>query len=49
MAVIAIYVARIYKNTLGRPNAFVDRRATNIDHELLAQPRLVADEIDVRA
>lgn len=27
---IAIYVARIYKNTLGRPNSIIDRRTTHL-------------------
>lgn len=35
---IAIYVARIYKNTLGRPNFFVDSRTTYLDEGVAAVP-----------
>jgi len=38
LSVIAIYVARIYKNTLGQPNFFIDRKATFLDPELRAAP-----------
>jgi dolichol-phosphate mannosyltransferase len=31
LASIAIYVARIHKNTLGRPNYYIDRRTTYFD------------------
>jgi hypothetical protein len=32
---VAIYVARIYKNTLGRPNFFIDSRMTFADEDVL--------------
>jgi glycosyltransferase involved in cell wall biosynthesis len=38
VSAIAIYVARIYKNTLGRPNFFIDRRSTHVDGALLEVP-----------
>jgi glycosyltransferase involved in cell wall biosynthesis len=34
LSVIAIYVARIYKNTLGRPNFFIDEKSTFMDQHL---------------
>jgi glycosyltransferase involved in cell wall biosynthesis len=37
-SVIAIYVARIYKNTLGRPNFFIDSKSTFLDGALQASP-----------
>jgi glycosyltransferase involved in cell wall biosynthesis len=32
---VAIYVARVYKNTLGRPNFFIDSKLTFADHDVL--------------
>jgi polyisoprenyl-phosphate glycosyltransferase len=34
VATVAIYVARVYKDTLGRPNFFIDEKATALDPEL---------------
>jgi len=41
VATIAIYVARVYKDTLGRPNFFIDEKATVLD------PALRADRVAV--
>ncbi len=39
VAVIAIYLARTYKDTLGRPNYFLDAKGTHIDPDLVSTPR----------
>lgn len=36
LSIVAIYVARIYKNTLGRPNFHIDSKATFLDADLAA-------------
>src|SRR5262249_36953123 len=34
VAIVAIYVARVYKDTLGRPNFFIDEKVTALAPEL---------------
>jgi len=40
VGVIAIYVARVYKDTLGRPNYFIDAKTTFVDPDLVGTARI---------